>query len=221
LPGAKVIRRGPFASTKISLSTNRVLNIFGQKSTMSQNSPRQVGLTYGLILGILLSMTTLVPFLAGVDPLDIQKSGAKGWMTALQLGVLVALQIAAIVKFKSLNGGYARFGSAFRTAFVTGAVAAMVIGLYMIFHTSQLVPDFAEKSMEGARIEMEKTNPDLPEEAVDKALSMVERFTKPHWIGMLSFISNLFPAVIFALLIAAFLKKDPPPGWEDVIDQEV
>jgi hypothetical protein len=188
---------------------------------MNQQSTFQVGVTYGLILGILLSMTTLVPFLAGVSPLDIEQSGIKGWISVFQLGLVVTMLVLAVLKMKKLNGGFIRFGGAFKIGMTTGAISAIVTALYMVFHTTQLVPDFQEQALEAARISIESTNPDIDEDAVDLALSMAEKFTSPFWMGMLSFFSNIFPALIFSLLIAAFMKKDPPAGWYDTLDQDL
>lgn len=176
---------------------------------MEKNNTLQLGATYGLILGIAMCMVTLVPFLAGMKP-DENK-----WLSIVGLGLMVVFFVVAINKQKQLNGGFISFGKAFKLGMTAGVVAAIVAGLYMVFHTTQLVPDFQATAMESAREAMEKSNPDITEEQIDMALGMTEKFTSPKWIGLFTFISNIFPALLFALLVAAFLKKDAPPFLED------
>lgn len=184
---------------------------------MEKNNTLQLGITYGLMLGIGMAMVTLVPFMAGLKPEENQ------WLSVVGLVLMVAVIVMAILKQKSVGGGFIKFGQAFRLGMTVGAVAAIISAVYMVFHTTQLVPDFQETTLETARQAMETNNPELSEEQIDMALSMTAKFTTPVWMALFSFLSTLFPTLIFSLLVAAFLKKDPPPFLEenDAMDANV
>lgn len=186
-----------------------------KNNAMNKNTTLSIGGNYGLISGLLLSSITLLIHIVG------QEKIGTGLSTILSLGVLLVFMLLSVNKFISSNSGYARFGQAFKVALTTAAVAALVSGAYMVLHTTVIVPDFQEIALSTAEESILKSQPDATQEQIDLAISMAKKFTSPVFMGIGGFFGVILPGLFFALLLAAFLKKDPPFDFDNqVIDKD-
>lgn len=82
-----------------------------------------IGLWYGLIAGLVICITTLIQYLAGIETY----LGPIGFLTYV---VLIVIAVLAGLKQKKLNGGYLKFNEALKVTFSVFASALLLQTLF-------------------------------------------------------------------------------------------
>lgn len=170
-------------------------------------STKQSSIQYGLILGGILSLITVLMYALNTELFT------KWWMGILTLVIVIAVGVVATAKAKSILGGYMTFKEAFTAYFITIAVGLAISTVVGILIFTVVDPDLAsflnERTIEMSREFMERFG--TPEAEMEKALAdlaEVDNFSVVNQIKSYG-IGVLFQAVI-GLLIALIMKQKDP-----------
>lgn len=172
-----------------------------------QNPLIKNAINFGVILGIIQIIFTMLLYVMGVEYLGDWKMGMLGLLI-----FLVAMIICAI-KFKKLNGGFIEFKNIFGKLLLVFVVAGVVSTIMNIVLYNVIDPGLAS-AMKEAQIEntvkmMEGFG--APEEAMEGIAIGFEGFEEKFTVGGL-FVQLIWSivggAILAAILGAIFKKKD-------------
>ncbi len=161
-------------------------------------------LTWGLYLGI-----ASIVYLLLVSYSGLMGNTAVG---LLWYGIVIALLIFGIKHYKEKeNGGYLKYGQGLGLGSLIGLAGGVVYGLFMYVFYAIIDPSVHEQlialSQEKA-LEMGAT-----EASLEQAEGIMGVMLSPGMMSVSAVFSCVLWAFIFALIIAAILKKDPEPEF--------
>lgn len=174
------------------------------------------GLRFGGLMGALTVFLSLTYYVLEVNIFSI---GFSILNFLILIGVYIAFLLYSnkTVKTKYL-GGQLNYWDGVLNAFVTGIVAAVIGLIYNYIFIKYFDPDFMAKASEKV-MEMLENNPNIPQEAVEKAYKDMEAMT-PVKYALQGLKMNLIISVIFALIISAFTRTKKDEFIEDVVIDE-
>ena len=168
----------------------------------NQNYPAwKHAFTYGIYLGVALIIISMLFYV--LDLFIYKWTGYVGY--ALVLGFIIIASVS--YRDKRLNG-LISYGQSFSVGFFTGLVASIIAGIFGYFFITYVGDDYKAMMLELTEERSLKANPDISDAELDMALKIAEKLMTPWWLGIITFFSNLFFSVIFALIISIFVKKE-------------
>ncbi|NVO03260.1 MAG: DUF4199 domain-containing protein [Bacteroidetes bacterium] len=105
------------------------------------------------------------------------------------------------------QNGFMTYGRALWSTFSISIVANFITSIYTFLFYQFYAPDQLAKVIEQAEQAMIERNPEMTQEQLDMAMSMVEKFTNPILMSLSSFSGSLFFGFLLALIVSIFLKK--------------
>jgi len=172
--------------------------------TARKNS--NIGLTYGLITGLIICVIVLIQYLGGL----------KTYMSPLGYLVYVVLIVMAVLaaqKQKSLNDGFLEFGEALKVTFSVFASALLLQTLFTYVLFNFIDPSFkealAQEILNRAEELMRKFG--LSDSQIDDAME-AERGKDPFAFSrvLLGYGISCIVAFVVCLIISAIIKKNKP-----------
>lgn len=156
----------------------------------------QVGIRYGLILGLTSIAITIVSLLA-----DLRKNTV---INLLSIGVTIAFLVIAMKFFRDQNKGFMKFGQGFGIGMIVSAISAILTGVFLIVYLKFINPKIFEEILDRAHQEWEKAGMD------DKAIAMAEKFVSPEEMFIAIVLTGLIFGAVLSLIIAAIMQKKEP-----------
>jgi hypothetical protein len=156
-------------------------------------------MTYGLYLGVVLIVLSLIYYL-----LDVFTESWTGYISYIIL--LIGILFSQIKYRDDHLCGYITFGQSFSTGFLTGLFAAILTAIFSYFFMSYLGEDFIETLLEKTMTELE-SNPNLTDEQIDQTMNMTRKFMTPGIMTAFSFFGSAIVALILSLIAAIFTKR--------------
>jgi hypothetical protein len=152
----------------------------------------------GLILSLILIVFGVALHLTG-------QSMNKG-INSLQYIIIIGGIIWACISYAKQMNHNVTFGNVFAHGFKTTSVVTVIMVIYTVLAITVLFPEMKQMAMDQATAEMEKGN--MPEEQMEQAISITQKFFVPFAIGgvLLAF---MFLGCISSLIGAAVAKKNP------------
>jgi len=165
-----------------------------------------IGLTYGLIAGLIICIIALIQYLGGLKTY----MSPLGYLTYI---ILIVMAVLAGQKQKSLNGGYLEFKEGLKVTFAVFASALLLQTLFTYVLFNFIDPSFKEAL---AQEIMNKTEELMrkfgaSDSQIDEALEN-ERGKDPFAFGrvLLGYGISCIVAFIVCLIISAIIKKNRP-----------
>lgn len=170
---------------------------------MEQNvSVWKANLTNGLILGLIGIVYTLVMYF-----LDFTFNKVQGYI------FLVILIVTLFYLIKSYRDnylhGYISYGQAVGAGVIIFLYYALIMAVFTYILYAVIDPGLIDKQIAYAEELMAKRN--LPQEAMDAAMSFNKKIMKPGITAIIGIFSSMFTGLIMSLLVAIFVKKEGNP----------
>ncbi len=167
----------------------------------NQKSSTQPAMMYGLILGLVLILFSLLMFLIDVD----QESPLMYISYLLMIVVLFLI----MVNFRDKQlGGIASYGTMFGVGFKTILFASILTAIFTYVFVTLINPGLIDEILMNAEGKMME-NEDLTDEQIEQALGFTESFVaNPVAITIWSFALNLIVGAVFSLIISIFVKRE-------------
>lgn len=161
-------------------------------------STARVALKWGLILGLVLIVYSLLLFLTNTFG-----DSRLGWVsTALSIGGLVL----AMREFRTLNRGYMTYGEGVGIGTLTAAISGLLSALFTTFYTTIIDPNVMQQMVEKVRAQYEDRG--MSDEQIDQAMSMVEKMQSPGITFAFSVIGAAVFGLLLSLIIAAIMRRN-------------
>lgn len=172
-----------------------------------EKSLKSIATNYGLYLGALLALITVISYAVNIQLLT------NMWVGIFIMIAIIVFGIIAVAKVKQAQNGFASFKQAFTSYFLTVLIGLIISTLvsYLLFN---FIDTDAAETLKEATIEktvqmLEGFN--SPSEAIDKAVEQIESQNQyslgniaKGLAGYLVFFS------IIGLIVAAAMKKSNP-----------
>ena len=169
-----------------------------------QVSPARVALKWGVILGIASIIYTLVLFLT-------DNVGNTSW-GYVSYAISIAGIVLAMRDFRTLNGGYMRYGKGLSVGTLTAAVAGLLSSLFSVFYMTVIDKGVMERMIEKTREQLEERG--VPDDQIDQQMSIVEMFQSPGLLFVFGIIGAAVGGLLFSLIIAAIMRRNKANPFE-------
>ncbi len=174
----------------------------------TENTPTlgfwQSVLKYGLIYAGISIAITLFYYIFDVN---IMSTGVSTLTGVLSFVILLTIFILSVRKYRNQSlGGKITFGQAFLHTLAIGAIGGVIVGLFNYIFHAYIAPEYMASQVEPFMEMMENFN--LPEEAMDEAVSKFEDSIQPFNMLKSQLISSLVMSAVIGLFIGIFIKKD-------------
>lgn len=165
-------------------------------------SPGKFALNYGVILGLIMVVITVITYVTG-----LALSGAQ-WPSAIYYLIFPIVIIYAISQYKKRNGNHLSLGDALKVGVLIGVISAIVFAIYSLIFNYVIDPDFMGQVKDIARDTMLEQNPDMTEEMVEQAMKFAEMFMNPGVASAIWIAMSAFFALIYSLIGGLIMKKE-------------
>lgn len=170
-------------------------------------SPQPTIVRFGLIGAMVLIIYSLLGNILGFT------SPANGMMAAMIGGLVIfvfyiVIMVLPVRKHRDQDlGGHIPFGRAFTVAFFTSLIVGVISSAFNMLYMNVIDPSLGTTMVEETREMYEGMG--MNETQIDAAIKQVEKgFTLTGQLMGLAFGVGI--GVVFALIIAAVMKKNPP-----------
>ncbi|MBD2700943.1 DUF4199 domain-containing protein [Spirosoma sp. BT702] len=170
-----------------------------------QITPTRIALKWGLILGIAMILYSIVTF--------VTDSVGNAWLGSVSYVLIIIGIILAMRDFRTLNGGYMTYGQGLTIGMLMGAVAGLLSSLFSVFYLTVIDTGIMERAAETARERMEDEGK-MSDEQIDQAIGIMEKFQSPGFLFVFGVIGTALLALIFSLVIAAFIRRNKDNPFE-------
>jgi hypothetical protein len=173
---------------------------------MATASKQNIGLNYGLIAGLIITVVSLLQYLGGLD----MYLSPVGYVTYL---IVITMAVLAALKVRRSNEGFLEFGEALKVTFTVFAIALLIQTLFTYILFNYIDVDFknavSQEVMNKSEQMMKKFG--ASDEQIQKALD-AERHSDQFSAGrvFLGYAITCIVSFIFCLLISLIVKKSKP-----------
>ncbi len=173
---------------------------------------RNTAITYGALTGLVSIVIGLVSYLAGFsDP--AKQQGALGWINQLlTYGIMIGGLVLAVRKHRDQElDSYITFGRAFGVGFLTMLVYSLISAVWAYVFFSFIATDMLELFRQ-VSIDRMVEKQDIPIDQAEEAMNtpLAKSMMSPVALTGFAFVGLLFIGAIFALIVAAIMRKSPP-----------
>ena len=170
-------------------------------------SLKKTSINYGLYLGLLLVIVTVLIYVIKIELL------VAWWLGILLILVMVGFGAAAAIKSRNLMGGFISFKNAFTSYFITiaiGTLLSTLIGIVIFNIVDPAAADYVnDKIIEMTAETME--NWGAPQDSIDQAIAKMEETDNFSIAAQLqSYIFRLLILSVLGLIVAVAVKKSDP-----------
>ena len=166
-----------------------------------------IALRWGLITGLILVVLSLVLQFSGVvDP----STGKGNWISMLlSIATMFFGLYMAITKHRDEDlGGHITFGRSLGVGMYTALIYSLIAGVFTLLYFTVIDPEMVDMIKNNAIAQMESQG--MSDAEIEQGMSVAGMFMSPVAMTIMSLVSNMFLSFIFALIVAAIAKKDPP-----------
>lgn len=168
-----------------------------------KRSQNKVAMHYGAMYGLASVVVGLIFYFAGAD----LQSKAPQWIGYI---LMIAILYMGIKNYRDQDlQGFIGYGHSLGTGVLIGLYGGIIIGFYTVLLFKYIDPDLVVKILERAEEDMLASG--TPESQVEVAMEWTKKFMNPGMLFVFSVLGSAFMAMLFSLVISAFLKKEQKP----------
>ncbi|UKM64710.2 DUF4199 domain-containing protein [Flavobacteriaceae bacterium GSB9] len=172
-----------------------------------EKSLKSIATNYGLYLGILLSLITVLSYAINIELLT------NMWVGIFILIAIIVIGIISVAKTKQAQNGFASFKEAFTSFFITVLIGLLISTFvsFLLFNVidTEAAETLKQKTLEQTVEMMEGFN--APVETIDQAIEQIESQNQYSIGNILKGLAGyLVLFSIIGLIVAAALKKSNP-----------
>jgi hypothetical protein len=171
-----------------------------------QASSKNIMLSYGLVLGIVSILISVVSYALGMHLDRDWKFGVVGF-----LAMIVIISIG-IKKFKEENHNLLSFGQAVKIGVGISIISALLVIIYNLIFMNFIEPDYMNQLLEIERAKWLE-NPDMTAENIEAAEGMFKTFSSPAITSAISIVGSAFFGFIISAIAGAIMKRSEEDGY--------
>jgi len=169
-------------------------------------SKPNVGLSYGLIAGLIITVITLCQYLGGMKWFD----SPVGYLSYL---LLTAFAVAAALKKRKNDEGFIEFSNALKVTFTVFVIGLLVQTVFAYILFNFIDTDFREAVRVRDEINSEKFLRKLnySQSRIDESIEIGRKFDRFSIVGTtLGYAISCIISFVFCLLISLIIKRSKP-----------
>ena len=166
---------------------------------------------FGLMMGVILVIVSLVLYLLGMVDTDTGKSGITG--NLLNYVISIGALLLGISEYKKANGGYLTLGDGVKQGMLIGLIGGLIVAIYTVVFFMFIAPDMLESIRETAMAQAEQQG-SIDEDSEEMVNSMMNIFVSP-WFFFITIIFMKFCLGLFIGLVAGGIMKNERPYTAD------
>ena len=160
----------------------------------------QIGLRYGLILGLLSIVFSLILQMTGM--------ATNNWLGSIGYIFFIVVIVLAHKAFKEGGDGFMSIGQGIGIgtllSLIGGTLSSIFTFLYLKFVDDSMLQTIREKQIEGMEAQ------GMDDAQIDQAMEIAAKFSGPVAILIIGIIGSVFIGFIISLIVALFTKKSNP-----------
>jgi hypothetical protein len=158
-------------------------------------SSKQVGIKFGVIFGLVSTIYTLIFAI-----LRIQSPVLSIFLT---WGIVITVFVLACKDYKNNSGGMMSFGKGYGILMITAAIGGLIraVGSYVYYTIDPTYLDFVKEQQQNSPF-----GPP-PQDAPQNMTGMMEFFTSPEFLTIMTFLAAIFAGLIFGAIVSAIMKN--------------
>jgi uncharacterized membrane protein YfcA len=170
-----------------------------------QASSKNIMLVYGLVLGIVSILISVVAYALGMHLERDWKFGVLGFI------VMIVIIVMGIKKFKADNYNLLSFGQAVKIGVGIAIISALLTIVYNQIFANVIEPDYMEQILQ---IEKAKwLDSEMTEEQIETAEQMFKTFSGPGISSAIIIVGGAFFGFIISAIAGAIMKRSEEDGY--------
>lgn len=174
-----------------------------EETTTINVTPGKHAVTYGVVLGIILVLISLVMYVTGMALEGVQ------WPMYLYYIIFPVTLIIAIKSFKKENAGYLSLSQALKVGVATAVISAIIFLLYNLLFNYVIEPTWSEQIIDATRDKMNEMG-NLTEDQVEMSLQYVKWGSDPLIGGAIWLAMSAFFGLLYSLFVGLVMKNNKP-----------
>lgn len=172
-----------------------------------QASAKKIMINYGLLLGVISILLSVVTYTIGSNMFQ------PHWSLQLFGFILLIIILASGIKqFKKVNQGYLKLGQAIKTGMGIVAISGLLGVIYFVIFTNFIEPTYFEQYIDFQREAALENNTNATVEQIEAGLEMSKPFMNTGFFAGVQFILGLFFGFIISLITGLVMKNENPAG---------
>ena len=163
-------------------------------------------LLYALVMAIAQIVMNLVGFFLGYQTDKISSGTWFGFVPLVVSIVVLTLGIKAVRDEQ--EGGYMTYGKGVGTGVLIALYSSLIGAVYTYIHFTYVNPTFGDYMIEASRVKWAAAG--MSESNMEGAERFMRTLFKPLYQSILALVLGFVFGTIFSLVVAAFLKRNPP-----------
>lgn len=171
----------------------------------SKASSKNVMLNYGLILGVVSILISVISYALGMHLERDWKFGVLGFVA------MIVILSMAIKKFKTDNNNLLSFGQAVKVGMGVAIVSSVIVIIY-----NQIFMNFIEPEMMNQLLEVEKAKwveANMTTEQMEAAEDMFNLFSGAAISSAIAIVASAFFGLIISAIAGAIMKRSAEDGY--------
>ena len=165
----------------------------------NQASSKSIILNYGLYLGIISVLVSLVTYATG-NHLQPHWS-----ISVINVVIMVTMIVMGMKKFKSDNGGFMSWGQAVKVGVGLTMISTIIVIVYNMIFMNFIEPDFMNQM--SAIQEQAWVDAGMSSEEIDAAKTMMQKFQGPVISSAIGLVVAAFLGFVISAISGAIMKE--------------
>ena len=163
---------------------------------------KQVGLKYGLILGLIFIVYGMILQFLNLDVQLMQNLGNVNYV------IMVVFVVLAHKTFKQEGDGFMSLGQGIGLGMLTTLISSVISGVFSYIYLKFIDDSMIQKSLDFQIEQMEKRG--MGDDQIDAAMSMTEKFMTPEILPIISIVFLCLAGFVISLIVSLITKKNNP-----------
>lgn len=163
-------------------------------------TPSKIGMKYGFICATIMVIYGLILQIAGLAGNQV-----LGYISFV---ILIVIVILAHNAFKTSGDGYMSLGQGIGIGMIISVVSGVISSVFTFIYLKFVDDSMIQQARDKALQDMESRG--MPEEQIEQAMSMTEKFTTPAMMMVFGLLAMVFFGFILSLIISLFTKNSNP-----------
>lgn len=160
-------------------------------------------MNYGLIMGTLLVLLSLVTYLLGVIKPPF-------WVSLINYAIMIGVIVWGTKKYRDeVLGGAITYGNALGFGVMISLFAGIIVAVFTFIQMTVIDPEYVTKLL--AIVEEELASKGMADDQIEMAIEMQKKFMTPAFITISAIFGMVLTGFIFSLITSIFLKKEKSP----------
>jgi hypothetical protein len=171
-----------------------------EESFETPPSTGKVALKWGLILGVVLIIFSLIINMTG-------NFGNNAIQSISYIFIIIGI-VLAHRDYKQTGDGYMSYGKGLGIGTLTVIIAFALSGIFGYIYMTSVDPTLIDQVKEQQMIQYEEQG--MSDAQIEQAMSFTERFMTPGMLSLFGLLFSAFIGFILSLIISAFTKNSNP-----------